>query len=281
MKFTSALGCAFTLMMAGCSQNQSKAPIAPSNAIDSQPPAVAATISGEPAAAVPEIPSSPAPAATPPQSVAGNTAGEPIDLKGRYLVPIEKLIKSERFPWRDVPRGTTTLGNVPLQIDGFICLWGSANAERGMVYPETVDGIPVARKFDAFYLYHTTFFGASDGTPVAKLIFRYQDGTFAENEICFGTHVRDWWQDPAGPKELTDLKSKLVWSAANSMAPANRPNQLQFFITEITNPHPEFEVATIDLASLKATPALCIMAMTTGPEGLLNVESKADDKPNE
>ena len=72
--------------------------------------------------------------------------------------------------------------------------------------------------------------------------------------------------------ELTDPKSKLVWSGANSLAPADRPNQLQFFITEFANPRPEIEVKSIDLVSLKQKPALCIMAMTTGPAGLLKFD---------
>ncbi len=122
---------------------------------------------------------------------------------------------------------------------------------------------------------------------MAKVIFRYADGTSAEAEICYGTHVRGWFQPPSGPEELIDSKSKLVWSGANSLAPASNPNQLQHFMTELANPHPENKVNAIDLVSMKGRAALCIMAMTTGPAGLLKVEpkaetgieTKADEKP--
>ena len=73
------------------------------------------------------------------------------------------------FPWRVVPRGSKTLGNVPLAIDGMLVLWGEGNAKSGAVFPEKVDDIPVNRVFDTLYVYHAAFYSSRDGSPVYHL----------------------------------------------------------------------------------------------------------------
>lgn len=277
MKSTIRLGCIVSLVLIGCGQNPPKPPQVTSNA-------VAAPVDPRPAQDKPsakpsaKTPVDPAAGSTKPTADVVSSKGEPIDLTERYLVPMETLIKSPQFPWRDCPRGEITLGNVPLKIGGFITLWGERNAQKGQPFPESYTGIKVGRKFDALYVYDTSFHIAKDGTPIAKLIFQYADGTSAETEICFGTHCRDWWQDAKGPEDVTDAKSKCVWNGLSSLAPADRPLVLQFFISEIANPNPKLEVATIDLVSSKGPCALCLMAMTTGPAGLLKVETPFDEK---
>ena len=48
--------------------------------------------------------------------------------------------------------------------------------------------------FETLYFYHTTFFQSDEGAPV--LTMDYADGTSSTIDVCYGTHVRDWYQLP-------------------------------------------------------------------------------------
>ncbi len=213
-----------------------------------------------------------APSAAQPAAAAVIQGGDPIDLTRYYQTPASRFDQIEKYPWRDCPRGLQKFGNVPLAIGGMICLWGESNAKGGLVFPEQLQGIQVSRKFDAFYLYHTSFAHSPEGAPVAQLVFRYGDGTALTNEIRYGMHVRHWGWQQGEVAELNDPKSKMVWWGTNSTSRPDRPRLLRFFITEFPNPKQALEVTTIDLFSSKQKTASCILAMTTGPADLLRVE---------
>ena len=201
---------------------------------------------------------------------------EPLDLTGSYQTPASQFERIRSYPWRVVPRGSQTLGNVPLAIDGMLCLWGEANAKSGAAFPEKVDDIPVRRKFDTLYVYHAAFHTSRDGSPVYHLTLQYEDGTSSMTTICYGAHVRDWWQTAdERVTALTDSKSKMVWRGDHPDRKGESPITLRFFITSITNPRPSLEVKSISLVSAKGNSAGCILAMTTGPADLLNVEKSS------
>jgi hypothetical protein len=218
------------------------------------------------------------PSAASPPSVKAALRPEPLDLTAWYQTPARAFDQIQKYPWRDVPKGSQTFHNVPVEIGGMICLWGSVNTDRGLVFPEKVEGIKAGRTFDSLYLYHATFHSAPEGTPFVTVVFHCDDGSTVENDICYGTNVRDWYQSAAGPEELTDPNSKLAWSGINTLSTTDPKGKLQFFITEIANPLPEAKVVTIDLVSLKERPASCILAITTGPAGLLNAEPAPESK---
>lgn len=261
MKITNILGCAFSLLIIGCSRQETETAQPQPRRARQTPPPSQQSLTNPPSAP-----------AVPPTQVAGNHETKPIDLTKYYTTPASYFDQIENYPWRDVPRGAQTFGHVPLDIGGMICLWGGSNAKRGAVFPEQVTGIAVTRKFDALYLYHAAFSSSPDGTPVAELVFRYDDGTSFTNAICYGTHVRDWYEKKGEPEWLTDSKSKVVWRGVNSTSRSVPPSMLRFFITEIANPKPLVVVTTIDLFSLKTKTAPCMLAMTTGPAQLLRVE---------
>lgn len=196
---------------------------------------------------------------------------QPLDLKHYYHTPASSF-RNGRFPWGEVTHGTQTFGNVPLIIDGAIYLWGAANAQRGMEFAEQVDDIPVDRQFETLYVYHGAFMSSPDGSPVYRLTMHYADGSSNETTICYGTHVRDWYEGPAGKTTLSDPKSQFVWRADHPGSTPERPIKLRFSITSIPNPKPSLEVKSISLASAKGNSAGCILAMTTGPADLLKAE---------
>ena len=208
-----------------------------------------------------------------PRAAAAGPPAEPLDLTGFYQMRASTFERIRAYPWRLVPRGSQTLGNVPLNIGGMVILWGEANANAGAAYPEKVDDIPVKRKFDTLYAYHATFYPSRDGSPVYHLTFQYANGTSSMTTICYGAHVRDWFQ-PSFEQygELTDSMSKLVWRTDNPDSKPDNLIKIRFFITAITNPRPELEVKSISLTSAKGNSAACVGAMSTGPAGLLKVD---------
>jgi hypothetical protein len=208
-----------------------------------------------------------------PLAAAAGPPPAPLDLTGFYQMTASQFERIRSHPWGVVPRGLQTICNVPLDIGGMLCLWGEANAKSGQPYQEKVDGIPVRRRFDTLYVYHAAFYDSRDGSPVYHLTFKYEDGTSSMTTICYGAHLRNWWQMAhEAVTELTDSKSKTVWRGDPPDRNAEGPFKLRFFITSITNPRPALEVKSISLASAKGNSAGCILAMTTGPANLLRVD---------
>jgi hypothetical protein len=198
-----------------------------------------------------------------------NHIAEPVNLTTPYTTPASYFDKITAFPaWTAVPRGFQVFANVPLQIDGMICLWGSGNAAMGLIFPEQITGIEMKRKFETLYIYHASFFASPNGTPVYEVVFRYDDGSSATNQICYGTDVLDWYAN-RGNKVIgpTGPNAKLAWHGVYSGSGNTQP--LRFCLTAVNNPHPAVEVASIDLFSCKSRTAGCIHAFTTGRSGLL------------
>ena len=197
----------------------------------------------------------------------------PLDMKPAYQTSAARFVKEKRFPWYVCPHGANTFGNIPLAIDGRICLWGESNTKMGLKFPERSRDIPVNRTFDTLYVYHTAFFQSPDGSPMYDLIMQYADDTSSTTTLCYGTHVRDWFQHPDDHVvEPTDPNSKLVWRGNDPHWPEGSA-KLRFFVTSVKNPSAAVEVKTIKLVSSKGNSAGCILAMTTGPAGLLKVDS--------
>lgn len=203
------------------------------------------------------------------------TSVEPLDLTAYYQTPASRLTGG-RYPWGTVPRGQQTFGNVPLSIDGRMCLWGATNTKNGQVFPQQIPDITVNRKFPTLYIYHATFHRSEEGAPVYRLTMNYADGTSSQHTICYGTHVRDWYQYASEPvSELSDANSKIVWRGDQPDSTPENPKKLRFFITSLANPEPAREVTSIDLTTMKGQSAGCIMAMTTGPADLLKADVAA------
>jgi len=193
----------------------------------------------------------------------------PVDMTANYTTPASYFDKITKFPaWKTVPLGFQVFDNVPLQIGGMICLWGSGNAKIGLVFPEQILGIAVNQKFETLYVYHGSFFESPANTPVCEVVFRYEDGSSATNQLLYGADILDWIDNHAKvPAAPTGPNSKLAWVGGDFAPGKNRP--LRFCLTAIRNPQPSLEVTSIDLISCKSKTAACIMAMTTGQSGLM------------
>lgn len=192
---------------------------------------------------------------------------ELLDLSAYYDMAASQFeqTKGSHFPeWAYVPRGFETFAHVPLQIGGIKCLWGAGNAKAGMSFDEEVTGIPMNREFETLYVYHCTFFGAPNKTPVYDLVFRYEDGSSMTNRMLYGVDVLDWFGS-GGP---SGSNSRLAWHGVYSSGGKTQP--LRFCLTALENPYPSIEVTSIDLYSCKNISAGCVLAMTPGKSGLMH-----------
>ncbi len=192
----------------------------------------------------------------------------PVDLTASYTTPASYFPKITSFPaWGTVPTGFQVFDNVPLQIDGMMCLWGEANAKQlKIIFPEQILGIPVNQEFETLYIYHGAFFTSPDKTPIYEVVFRYADDSTFTNQVLYGADILDWGVNtgrrmvrPSSPN------SKLAWVGGTFKPGAKQP--VCFCLTAINNPRPSVEVTSIDLYSCKNYSAGCILAMTTGRSG--------------
>jgi hypothetical protein len=197
-----------------------------------------------------------------------NHVAEPFDLTGYYTTPASYFAQITQFPaWKTVPTGFQVFAGVPLQIDGLFCLWGGGTAKLGLVFPEEITGIQMDRKFQSLYVYHCAFFESTNETPVYDVVFRYEDGSSATNQILYGSDVFDWIVRSRNVIEPSGSHSRLAWHSERS--PSLKTLPLRFCLTAIENPYPSLEVTTIDLYSCKSRTAACILAFTTGKAGLM------------
>jgi hypothetical protein len=199
------------------------------------------------------------------RAVANHTA-VPLDLNDIYDRSASTFQKSP--VWEDTPIGFQVFHHVPLQIDGYQLLWGEGNAQTGGVFPEQVIGIAMNQKFETLYVYHCTFYGSPNNTPVYNLVFRYEDDYSVTNTIRYGIDTLDF-NTPGSIKNArpTGTNSKVAWVGGSFTPDGKRP--LLFCLTAIENPKPFLEVKTIDLFSCKNKSAGVILALTTGRSGLM------------
>ena len=170
--------------------------------------------------------------------------------------------------WTAAPIGFQVFHHVPLQIDGYQLLWGEGNAQTGGVFPEQVLGIAVNQKFETLYVYHCTFYGSPNNTPVYNLVFRYEDDYSVTNTIRYGIDTLDF-NTPGSIKNAgpTGTNSKVAWVGGSFTPDGKRP--LLFSLTAIENPKPFLTVKSIDLFSCKNRSAGVILALTAGRSGLM------------
>jgi hypothetical protein len=174
--------------------------------------------------------------------------------------------------WHAVPLGMQTFANIPFQVGGHLHLWGEGPAKIGRFYQERVNDIPASGRFQTLYVLHATTFAAADGTPIAEVVFRYVDDSSVTNAILYGTDSRDFWQPMAEHDPLpTNSLSKVVWSGDYPDLP-DWVRSLRLFGMAIQNPKPESEVKGIDLISTKSPVSWIVLAVTTGPQGMLKAD---------
>jgi len=198
-----------------------------------------------------------------------------IDLSAFLRMKADDFDKVKTYPWPAAPRGSQTLVGVPVDIRGALMLWGQANADRGMKYPESVTGIGCKQKFETLYILHGAFFEGAKGEPMFDVVLHYEGGEKHADTVLCGDDARDWYvnkpNESLGP---AGQRSTLAWVGEGKSG--ERDQKIRFCMTAIENKHPDRVVGTIDLASSKKKAAGCILAITVGKAGLMK---PMPDKP--
>lgn len=205
---------------------------------------------------------------------AGDTASsspQPIDLTQVYSSTANTLTNMTNFvAWKSCLFGHQVFHGVPFQIDGLVYLWGNGPSGNGSSgNPEIVPGIAVNRKFQSLYICHGSYYKSPDDTPVAKVVFRYEDGSSFTNMLLFGDDILDWKVSgrEAPLRTPSGTNSSLAWIGGEFSPKEKTP--LRYCMTAFDNPHPNEAISTIDLISCKTRTVPFILGMTTGPSGLI------------
>ena len=147
------------------------------------------------------------------------------------------------------------------------------------MFPDKALGIDVNQKFETLYVYNTAWFPSADNTPVCQVVFHYDDGSMATNQLFYGSDIVEWAarpgkkaNTPTGPKSKTmndpsGPNSKAVWVGGTRTPGQNRP--VRFCLTAIANPHPSATVTSMDWFSCRSQTSACVIAMTVGRSGLM------------
>lgn len=201
--------------------------------------------------------------------VSSDTA-QPVDLAGKYTVPLSSMTNSTWLALKTIPVGHQVFHHVPFDIEGQIHLWGYGRSSNNTSpYPELVPDIPVKRQFETLYVYHGSYYKSPEGTSVCKVVLRYDDGTSATNTLRFAADILDWMVGNHEEPLRTPYATNSLMAWVGGRFSDTQENRLRFCMTALPNPHPERTVATIDLISCKTMTVPIILAMTTGPAGLM------------
>jgi hypothetical protein len=144
-----------------------------------------------------------------------------------------------------------TLKGVPFRLDGVV-LVGPGESSSGITgepapVAKKVEGIPIGRKAEKLYLLQATHWHAMEGARLGTYIVRYGDGTKEDIPIRYGQDVRDWW-DFGEDQGKSISEGETAWTGTCEAATRNG-NGIRLFLKTWKNPHPEREIATLDMVT--------------------------------
>ncbi|MBN8523838.1 MAG: hypothetical protein J0M02_00735 [Planctomycetes bacterium] len=120
---------------------------------------------------------------------------------------------------------------------------------------DAVRGIPVGAKADRIWFLHTGAWSSSGGRGrlVARYDIVYSDGSRASADVRQGQEIADWWH----PEPLPG--AAVAWTGRN-----DRHAPIGLYSMPWDNPHPEREIASIDVIGGLAQTQLVLVSITLG-----------------
>ncbi|HEY0548830.1 MAG TPA: hypothetical protein VGF13_04455, partial [Verrucomicrobiae bacterium] len=195
-----------------------------------------------------------------------------VDLSAFAIAPDEPTARSLSA----LPDGLQSLNGVPFRIDRPVAVTGIEAARVGDFFPTAVTGIKIGQAARRIHLLHATMFSEKDGTPLAKIIFHYANGTEDSVRLGYGVHARGWLVPRLEKRaDLFDPNSREAWTDTDE----RRGSGLRLFQTAIENPKPSEVIASIDIVSLfsHATPFFAAITVE-GPESKLAANRAAPSR---
>ena len=159
-----------------------------------------------------------------------------------------------------LPKGAQSFQGVPFRVGRPVVVTGVDAARVGDFFAPAVTGLPVGRAVRHIHLLHATTFVEKDGTPLAKMVFHYADGSEASVRLGYGVHARAWTVPRLEKRSaLYDANSQPAWTEADE----RRDSGLRLFQTALENPKPSEVVTRIDVVSLfsHATPFIAAITL--------------------
>lgn len=204
----------------------------------------------------------------PPASSGAPKATNSLPLDAFYNFPASGFTSDNTFAWPGLPRGVQTFAGIRFHVDGSAMLGGGTGAQEQYHFPESRLGIPMRQKFESLYLFHFAEWSDRRGAPVYDLVFRYEDGSSVTNEIEYGTDIYDFYAPRNDTTEPSGSNSIVAWRG-HFVVKSGVDQALRAFVTELKNPNPSVEVVSLDLFSCKNKSVGCVLAISTGPSGLV------------
>jgi hypothetical protein len=180
-----------------------------------------------------------------------------IDLTAQYTAPLTDGFSDAR---RDVGLqiGVQKFGGVTFDVRGLIQLSGREPNRRGIKRSDRVTGILIGQRTARLHLLHTEQWAwDKDNDEIAALNIRYANGQEEKAPIQHAIAVAG----DVGGGGPAAKQARLAWIGTTALANANQ-NSLRLFQYTWSNPHPDWEIAQVDLVSAKAQASYVLVAMT-------------------
>lgn len=162
--------------------------------------------------------------------------------------------------WAQVPRGETNFDGVPFILLGKIELTGLGRARDGEYKTPRVGEVPVGLRASKLHLLHGASYDAPDGTPIANLHLRYENGATRNLFLRYGVHSRNWYIERSErDATLADSRSLVIW---NGFSHPSGGTPTRLFKTTFDNPLPAETLRGVEFRSLFNRPNAFIIALT-------------------
>jgi RNA polymerase sigma factor (sigma-70 family) len=145
-----------------------------------------------------------------------------------------------------LPRGVHKMGDAYFRI-GERMVHVQSNRLMGPELPRAVKGIKVQARGHRLQILHATQWAVDPGTVIGAYLIHYADGSSERIPIVYGRNLVNWWIFPSRKDEPTG--ARVVWTGSSNSTDLNPGIKIRLFATTWTNPHPEKEVATLDMLS--------------------------------
>jgi len=157
-----------------------------------------------------------------------------------------------------LPRGVHKLGNAYFRIgERMVHVQGKLRPEL----PRAIKGIKVQARSRVLHILHATQYGGGDvGTLIGAYIIRYADETTERIPIIYGRTLVNWFDFPGRKEEPAE--ARVAWTGSNDSIDLNPGFKIRLLATSWTNPHPEKEIATLDVLSAGTACDPFLVAMT-------------------
>jgi len=180
-----------------------------------------------------------------------------IDLTEYYTAPITDGFSDAR---RGVglQAGLQTFSGITFDVRGLIQLYGRDPDLLRLKRPEQVAGIKIQQRAARLHLLHTEQWADTvEREEIASLTIHFANGQRLRLPIEHAVNVLGDWFGPSAAMKQTEV----AWMGTTALANARQATLCLYQYTW-PNPHPDWEIAQVDLASSNTKASYVLVAMT-------------------